>query len=69
MKKSELVEMLQANDNPLPYVFDLFYDIKTYTQLKNEVQYLTERLAHIIDLCRRNNMPIDEYVKSTLDLK
>lgn len=42
----------------LPYVFDLFFDIKTRSQLVTELAYLQDRLAQITDLMAQNNIEI-----------
>ena len=42
----------------LPYVFDLFFDIKTRSQLVTELAHLQDRLATITDLMAQNNIEI-----------
>ena len=43
----------------LPYVFDLFFDIKTRSQLVTELAHLQDRLASITDLMAQHNIEID----------
>jgi len=42
----------------LPYVFDLFFDIKTRSQLVTELAYLQDRLATITNLMAENDIEI-----------
>ena len=42
----------------LPYVFDLFFDIKTRSQLVTELAHLQDRLALITDLMAQNSIEI-----------
>jgi len=44
--------------NDLPYVFDLFFDIKTRSQLVTELAYLQDRLAKITNLMSENDIEI-----------
>ena len=43
----------------LPYVFDLFFDIKTRSQPVTELAHLQDRLASITDLMAQHNIEID----------
>lgn len=56
---------MMSEDKPeaLDYVFDVLYDIKDTEQLRQEVEYLTERLFGIAALCRGHSYSIDEYLK------
>ena len=49
-------------DRQLNYSYDLLYDIKTYEQLQQEVEYLTHRLSGIAALCRGDGHSIDDYI-------
>ena len=42
----------------LPYVFDLFLDIKTRSELVTELAYLQDRLATITNLMAENDIEI-----------
>ena len=42
----------------LPYVFDLFFDIKTRSHLVTELAYLQDRLATITNLMAENDIEI-----------
>lgn len=50
----------------LPYSFDLLYDIKTQEDLQNEIDYLANRLAGILEMCRNKGWYYDCYVYQIL---
>lgn len=52
----------------LDYEYDLFFDIKSGDQLKDEIDRLVTRLSDIADMCRRDGYPVDDYVLSRLGL-
>lgn len=58
-----------SGDRQLNYSYDILYDIKTYEQLQQEVEYLTHRLSGIAALCRGDGHSIDGYIKTMLNLE
>lgn len=54
------------DNDALPQIFDTLYDLKTKTQLHNEVEYLAHRIAGIIDLCEEQETGMD--VRSYLNM-
>ena len=59
---------LEEREWLLGYAYDLLFDLKTSTQLNNEVEYLAHRLKGIADLCRQDKHPIDTYILTVLDI-
>lgn len=55
-----------TNEENLPHIFDTLYDLKTKTQLHNEVEYLVHRIAGIIGLCEEHSEGMD--VRSYLNM-
>lgn len=52
----------------LDYEYDLFFDIKSVDQLKDEIDHLVTRLSAIADMCRRDGYPVDDYILRILGL-
>jgi len=46
-------------EHKLPYVFDLLFDIKTTTQLRNEYLQAKQLIRDIEEVCKDTNIELD----------
>lgn len=57
--ENRVTEYLKNSKEPLPYIFDLFYDLKTKAQLLTELQQAVE----IIIMCKEQGI-FEDYIQS-----